>query len=68
MDQWFIALDKKGDRTRALKSLNCVNFIPNWGENRIRAAVENRPDWCISRQRTWGSLFQHSTTKKVTPI
>lgn len=31
-----------------------MNFIPAWGENRIRAAVENRPDWCISRQRTWG--------------
>ena len=54
MDQWFVALDKNGDRARALESLNDVNFIPNWGENRIRAAVENRPDWCISRQRTWG--------------
>jgi isoleucyl-tRNA synthetase len=54
MDQWFIALDKNCDRARALESLNDVNFIPSWGENRIRAAVENRPDWCISRQRTWG--------------
>lgn len=54
MDQWFIALDKGGDRQRALDALNDVNFIPSWGENRIRAAVENRPDWCISRQRTWG--------------
>lgn len=54
MDQWFIALDKSGDRARALQSLKDVNFIPSWGENRIRAAVENRPDWCISRQRTWG--------------
>ena len=54
MDQWFIALDKNGDRAAALESLKDVNFIPNWGENRIRAAVENRPDWCISRQRTWG--------------
>ena len=54
MDQWFIALDKNGDRQRALESINDVNFIPGWGENRIRAAVENRPDWCISRQRTWG--------------
>lgn len=54
MDQWFIALDKGGDRQRALDSLNDVNFIPAWGEKRIRAAVENRPDWCISRQRTWG--------------
>ena len=54
MDQWFIALDKNSDRNAALESLKDVNFIPNWGENRIRAAVENRPDWCISRQRTWG--------------
>lgn len=54
VDQWFIALDKGGDRQRALESLNDVTFIPAWGENRIRAAVENRPDWCISRQRTWG--------------
>lgn len=54
MDQWFIALDKNGDRQRALEALDAVNFIPAWGKNRIRAAVENRPDWCISRQRTWG--------------
>jgi len=54
MDQWFIALDKNGDRQNALAAINAVNFIPSWGENRIRAAVENRPDWCISRQRTWG--------------
>lgn len=54
VDQWFIALDKNGDRQRALEALKSVNFIPSWGENRIRAAVENRPDWCISRQRTWG--------------
>ncbi len=54
MDQWFIALDKAGDRQRALNALDQVKFIPAWGENRIRAAVENRPDWCISRQRSWG--------------
>lgn len=54
MDQWFIALDKNGDRERALKALDDVKFIPAWGERRIRAAVENRPDWCISRQRSWG--------------
>ncbi|MEO0509765.1 MAG: isoleucine--tRNA ligase [Verrucomicrobiota bacterium] len=54
VDQWFIALDKNGDRKRALSALDAVTFIPSWGENRIRAAVENRPDWCISRQRTWG--------------
>ena len=54
MDQWFVALDKSGDRQRALDALDNVRFIPAWGENRIRAAVGNRPDWCISRQRSWG--------------
>lgn len=54
MNQWFIDLDKNGDRQRALECLDSVNFIPEWGENRIRSAVENRPDWCISRQRSWG--------------
>jgi isoleucyl-tRNA synthetase len=54
MDQWFIALDKDEQRQKALDSLDDVTFIPDWGRNRIRAAVENRPDWCISRQRTWG--------------
>ena len=54
MDQWFIALDKNDVRKKALNLLSDVNFIPNWGEKRMRAAVENRPDWCISRQRSWG--------------
>lgn len=54
MDQWFVALDAKGSRSRALEVLDEVAFIPAWGRNRIRAAIENRPDWCISRQRSWG--------------
>jgi isoleucyl-tRNA synthetase len=54
MDQWFIALDKDKTRNKALEQLSHVHFIPEWGEKRMRAAVENRPDWCISRQRAWG--------------
>lgn len=54
MDQWFIALDKDKTRDKAIKQLSKVRFIPEWGEKRMRAAVENRPDWCISRQRSWG--------------
>lgn len=54
MDQWFIALDQTGTRTKALDAIGEVEWIPAWGENRIRGAVESRPDWCISRQRAWG--------------
>jgi isoleucyl-tRNA synthetase len=55
MDQWFISLDKDGLRDRVLKAVGTVNWIPATGENRIRGSVETRPDWCISRQRAWGT-------------
>ena len=54
MDQWFVALDKDGLRRRALDEISNVSWVPERGENRIRGAVESRPDWCISRQRSWG--------------
>lgn len=54
MDQWFVALDKDGKRQAVLEEIGNVQWIPDWGQNRIRGAVENRPDWCISRQRSWG--------------
>jgi len=54
VDQWFVALDKGGQRQKALDAIESVEWIPNWGKNRIRGAVESRPDWCISRQRSWG--------------
>ena len=54
VDQWFVSLDKAGHRAKALESLAHVQFVPAWGEARIRSAVESRPDWCISRQRAWG--------------
>lgn len=54
MDQWFVSLDRDGLRERALAAIGQVQWIPNWGENRIRSAVASRPDWCISRQRAWG--------------
>jgi isoleucyl-tRNA synthetase len=54
MDQWFIEIDHNGFREKAVAEIDRVNWIPNWGVNRIRGAVETRPDWCISRQRTWG--------------
>src|SRR5476651_1431115 len=50
--QWFIKVD--AFRTNALAAIDGVKWIPENGRNRIRGAVETRPDWCISRQRTWG--------------
>jgi isoleucyl-tRNA synthetase len=58
MDQWFIEIDHvtvgKPFRQRAVAEIDRVSWIPEWGVNRIKGAVESRPDWCISRQRTWG--------------
>ena len=54
MDQWFIKIDHQNFRLSALDEINRVNWIPDWGKTRIEAAVKSRPDWCISRQRTWG--------------
>jgi isoleucyl-tRNA synthetase len=54
VDQWFVSLDKAGARQTALDAIGTVQWVPAWGEARIRSAVESRPDWCISRQRAWG--------------
>lgn len=54
VDQWFVTLDKAGHRTKALEEISHVQWIPTHGATRIRGAVEARPDWCISRQRSWG--------------
>ncbi|WP_291492717.1 isoleucine--tRNA ligase, partial [Desulfurella sp.] len=52
--QWFISLEKNDLRSKALEEIKKVKWIPKSGQNRIYAMVENRPDWCISRQRAWG--------------
>jgi isoleucyl-tRNA synthetase len=52
--QWFISMDRTGLRERALQEIDRTRWIPPWGRERIRGMVENRPDWCISRQRVWG--------------
>ncbi|MEY2430139.1 MAG: isoleucyl-tRNA synthetase, partial [Verrucomicrobiota bacterium] len=54
MDQWFIKIDHNNFRQRALAEIDLVSWVPDWGKSRIEAAVKGRPDWCISRQRTWG--------------
>jgi isoleucyl-tRNA synthetase len=53
-EQWFISMDEKGLRAKALEQVHSVKWFPAWGEERMAGMVENRPDWCISRQRTWG--------------
>jgi len=52
--QWFISLDKTGLRKRALEEIAGLRWIPEWGRERIAGMMANRPDWCISRQRSWG--------------
>ncbi len=60
-EQWFVAVDRATVRDgRSLRDLameatgESVDFIPEWGRNRMRGMVESRPDWCLSRQRAWG--------------
>jgi len=68
--QWFIGMEQAGLRARALEEIGRVTWTPGWGEQRIRGMIENRPDWCISRQRTWGvpiALFVHRETGELHP-
>jgi len=53
-EQWFISMEKTGLREKVLGCIDEVEWIPTWGRDRIYGMIENRPDWCISRQRTWG--------------
>lgn len=68
--QWFISMEKMGLRQKALDDIKKVKWTPAWGQNRIEAMVEGRPDWCISRQRTWGvpiPFFIHKDTDELHP-
>jgi isoleucyl-tRNA synthetase len=53
-EQWFISMEKNGLRDSALAAIEQVHWVPPWGKDRIRGMLESRPDWCISRQRSWG--------------
>ena len=53
-EQWFVSMEKESLRQQALGAINQVRWIPPWGQDRIRGMLESRPDWCISRQRSWG--------------
>ena len=72
--QWFIAVDQKPEgeertlREIALDEVNKTDFYPETGRKRLSSMVENRPDWCISRQRDWGvpiALFRVKATGEV---
>ncbi len=68
--QWFISMEKQGLRQQSLGEIKQVRWIPDWGQARIESMVANRPDWCISRQRTWGvpmTLFVHKETDELHP-
>jgi isoleucyl-tRNA synthetase len=53
-EQWFIGVDRADLRGETLKAIDAVTWLPGWGKSRIEAMVSQRPDWCISRQRSWG--------------
>jgi isoleucyl-tRNA synthetase len=68
--QWFISMDKNDLRQKTLAEIEKVEWIPDWGKIRIKNMVEQRPDWCISRQRLWGSpltLLVHKETFALHP-
>lgn len=52
--QWFISMEKNDLRKKALAAIEDTTWIPGWGKERIHGMIANRPDWCVSRQRTWG--------------
>ncbi len=68
--QWFISMEKAGLKQAALEEIKQVRWVPAWGQNRIEAMVTQSPDWCISRQRTWGvpiAFFVHKDTEELHP-
>ena len=68
--QWFISMDQQGLRAAAEKAIQATRWIPEWGQARIEGMVHSRPDWCISRQRTWGvpiTLFVHRESGELHP-
>ncbi len=68
--QWFISMEQQGLRAHALAEIGRVKWTPGWGEQRIFSMIEKRPDWCVSRQRTWGvpiPFFLHRETGELHP-
>ncbi len=68
--QWFISMNQNKLREQALSEVKRVAWIPDWGQARIESMLDGRPDWCISRQRTWGvpiTFFVHKETRELHP-
>ncbi|MBA4697606.1 MAG: isoleucine--tRNA ligase [Legionella sp.] len=68
--QWFISMDKNGLRQSILQEIMKVDWLPSWGKSRMLNMIKNRPDWCISRQRNWGTplpLIIHKESKALHP-
>lgn len=68
--QWFISMTQNGLRDQAMRAIDQTQWMPDWGKARIQSMVQNRPDWCISRQRTWGvpiTLFVHKESGELHP-
>lgn len=68
--QWFISMQQRGLLDQALAAADRVEWMPGWGKARIDSMLQGRPDWCISRQRTWGvpiALFVHRDTAELHP-
>ena len=68
--QWFVGMEQNGLLQSALAAVEQVEWLPEWGKARIDAMLANRPDWCISRQRTWGvpiTLFVHKVSGQLHP-
>ena len=68
--QWFVSMEKEGLRDLALAEIQKVRWVPGWGQARIESMIANRPDWCVSRQRFWGTplpLFIHQETGALHP-
>lgn len=68
--QWFISMDAKDLRGHTLEAIKTVDWIPDWGQSRMTDMIVQRPDWCISRQRVWGTpltVFVHKDTGELHP-
>ncbi len=68
--QWFISMESHDLRKNTLAAIEKVQWVPSWGQSRMQLMIEGRPDWCISRQRTWGAplpLLTHKETGQLHP-